>query len=185
MEVKGSVLQTIPMFIKKNFGRNGYERWLSELDSDTSNAYGVTLSASQWYPLREYLEIPMKVCCNMFYGGDLRGARELGSFNAEYSLRGAYAIFMKMGSVRFIMERAAKILPMYYRPSTLGVANIASNSCDLLVSSFPEMTSIIEHRIAGWVTGALEIHGCKAIDVRIEDSLTKGDPQTRYLVSWK
>lgn len=185
MEVKGSVLQTIPMFLKKNFGRNGYERWLAALSPETANIYGVTLSSSQWYPLRETLEIPMKICCDMFYGGDFRGAHESGRFNADYSLKGAYAIFMKMGSVRFIMERAAKILPMYYRPSTLGVANITNNSCDLLVSSFPEMSKIIEHRIAGWVEAALEIHGCTEISIVVRESLTEGAELTRYMVSWK
>lgn len=185
MEVKGSVLLTIPMCIKKQFGRDGHDRWIDALDADTANAYGVTMSSSKWYPLREYLETPMQICCDQFYGGDIRGARDLGRFNAEYSLKGAYAIFMKVGSVRFIMGRAAKILPMYYRPSTLGVINATDTSCELLVSSFPDISPIIEHRIAGWVEGALEIHGCTDIEVAIEESLAEGAPHTRFRASWK
>lgn len=185
MEVKGSVLITIPMFIKRQFGRTGFERWLKALNPETAKAFGVTLSSSRWYPLVEFLEKPMKTCCKLFYDNDLRGARESGKFNAEYSLTGAYAILMKAGSVKFIMGRAAKILPMYYRPSELALRNVTDTSCDLLVTKFPDITPIVEQRIAGWVEGALEIHGCSDIDVTIEESITTGASHTRYAVNWK
>lgn len=184
MEVKGSVLNTMKLYIPKTHTKSEYDKWLSTLSPEVRLIFKVGPSNGSWYPLNEYLTEPTQKYCDLFHDGDPKGARDLGRFSAEYSLNGLYAIFVKFSSVEFIFNKAAKILPMYYRPSAICVADYGEGFCRIHVTEFPEINDLIEQRIAGWIEMAIEMHGCKDIVIDITKSMTTGDTYTELSVTW-
>ena len=185
MEVKGTAVVSLPLFIEENFGEHERDRWLTALSPQAREVFSGTVETGVWYPLRPIFIEPTRLLCDMFYEGDLRGAWACGMHSAEYALRGILKLFVKFGSPSFIVSRASSIFSQYYRPSLMRVARQTNNETVLHIRTFPEPDEVIESRICGWIEQALRIHGCKTVSVAIGDSLCRGDEKTEIRVSWR
>ena len=184
MEVKGTSVATIPEFVRHGFGSR-FNEWIDSLSDGSRKIMNSTILMSDWYPLQESVVEPTGKICDLFYGSQDRGAWEAGRFSADFALKGIYKVFVKWGSPEFLVKRASKIMPTYYRPSELGVYEMSYGKAKVHITEFPEPSRFVELRIAGWMERALEISGCKGIEVKITYSLTKGDPFTEFLAKWK
>lgn len=187
MNVKGTALAVLPIFIESKFGQEGLNKWLESLNSEAAALYKNTntIKLNQWYPLKEsYLE-PTANMCELFYNNDPQGAWEAGRFSADYALKGVYKAFVKMTSVSFFIKRASLLMTTYYQPSKMELRSSTYSQAVLHMTEFPEAHHLIESRIGGWIQRSLEIHGCKEVTVEITRSLTNGDPYTEMLLKWK
>ena len=185
MKVKGSAVATIPIFIKERFGEEGYQKWLNALPPDTQTIYSDKILPTSWYPLKQVLMEPTKKLCEIFYGGGMKGAWESGRFSAEQGLKGVYKMFIKLGSVHFLIKKASTILPTYFDPSHIDILELGEKNALLHITKFEEADPTIDNRIGGWIERALEISGCKNIRVSIRKSLAKGDPVTELHLTWE
>jgi hypothetical protein len=185
MKVKGIAIITIPLFIKERLGKGGLNQWIDALTPEARKVYQASVLVSVWYPLKELLIEPLRKMCDLFYAGDLKGARESGRFSADYSLKGIYKIFVKLGSPEFMLRRAGNILPIYYTPSEMKVVESRKGQGIVHITQFPDMDQVLEIRIAGWMERAIEISGGKQPNIKITRSLTAGDPLSEFLVTWK
>jgi hypothetical protein len=185
MEVKGTAIVAIPLFIKARFGEGGVNQWIDALTPEARKVYPSSVLVSSWYPLKEFLIEPVRRMCNLFYAGDLKGAKESGRFSADYSLKGIYKIFVKLGSPEFMLRRAGAILPLYYTPSEMKVVECRKGQGIMQITKFQEMDQVLEIRIVGWMERAIEISGGKQANIKITKSLTTGDPLSEFLATWK
>jgi len=184
MEVKGTAVAAIPKFIEDKFGKEGLNKWLDSLSPTAKNLYCQTVLSSKWYPMNEILVEPTNQLCKLFYAGSSKGAWEAGRYSANHALNGVLKIFVKMGTPNFIISRATSILPTFYNPSELKVVETSHKGCVIRITKFPELSSVVENRIAGWIERALEIQGCKSVVVKISKSVTKKDDNCEYSISW-
>ena len=184
MEVKGSAVSSIPEFVKNRFGSKANE-WVGKLTTDSRQIMTNKILSSSWYPLQEAVVEPTSAICDLFYGGDKRGAWESGRFSADHALRGIYKIFVKAGSPQFIIGKASNIFTGYYRPSEIKVAELSPNSTIIRITQFGEPSEFVENRIAGWMERAMEISGCKSVNIQILRSLAKKDPLTEISCQWE
>ncbi|MDY6987824.1 MAG: hypothetical protein SWQ30_07175 [Thermodesulfobacteriota bacterium] len=185
MEAKGTALEVLPRFILTRFGRESLDKWMRSLPRQARLEFGEGILSFRWYPLKTLLVDPTLILCELFYGGDFEGALEVGRFSAEYALKGIYKLFVRVRSPEFLIRRAKNILPTYYRPSAMEVIEMSRGRCTLRVTDFREMDEVIELRIKGWMEKAMEISGGKLIDLSIPKSLTKNDPYTDFVVTYK
>jgi len=184
MEVKGTAVTTIPLFVKKKHGEAAYEKWLGALSPKARGAFSGMVLSSAWYPLHEMLVEPTQAICDMFYGGSMQGAVELGRLSADHGLRGVYRLFVRVSNPEFIIQRAGQILPTYYRPSGMKVTEHARGRAVVRVTEFPEPHPVVEHRILGWMGQALEICGVKNVRGAIRSSMASGAPHTEFDLTW-
>ncbi len=185
MEVKGAAIIIIPPFIKDRFGEEGFNQWIDALTPEARKVYQAPLLVSNWYPLRESLIESLRKMCDLFYDRHVKGARESGRFSADYSLKGIYKIFVKLGSPEFMLRRAGTILPVYYTPSEMKVVECQKGQGIMQITKFSEMDKVLEIRIAGWMERAVEISGGKQPSIKITRSLTAGDPLSEFVATWK
>ena len=183
--VKGEAMLSIPLFIIKKFGREKYQRWLDSLLPTAKKIYSRPIDKEEWFPLYEMLIDPTRSMCEMFYNGSMRGAWECGRYSAEYSLKGIYKVLVKLCSPMILIKKGTKILPSYYKPTSLEIIDPTEESVVVRITEFPGITDCIEHRIAGWMERATECTGCKHVTVKIVSSLADHDRYTEYRVSWK
>lgn len=184
MEVKGSVVATLPKFLQTRFGAEGYQRWLNALPQASRATFETPVMPVAWYPLPEALLQPTEAVCRIFYEGDLIGARECGRFSADEGLAGIYRFFVRWGSPGFIIQKAASILPTFYRPSAMEVARLDKKSAVLRTTEFAGSHDLVEARVAGWIEKALELSGCRGVHVGIPSSLARGESHTDYHLTW-
>lgn len=183
MEIKGTAVKSIPEYVKRNF-TSEYANWIRAL-SPASQQIANSVSSAGWYSMTDAAVEPSKKVGELFFNNDLKkGAWELGRFSADIALNGIYKLYVKFSAPGHIISRASRIFSAYYRPSKLETADLKSNSVKLLMTQFDQPSDLIEYRIAGWVERALEISGCKGVDVNITKSLAKGDNQTVFECSW-
>lgn len=184
MKVKGSAVTTLPLFVREKFGEDGFQNWIDAISPEARAAYKQVILTTEWFPLKQILSEPTKKICDLFYGGNLKGAWESGRFSAEQGLKGVYKVFIKLGSVAFITKKASTILPTYYEPSEMKVIDLQDKNAIVHITRFDDADETIDHRIGGWMEKALELSGCKMVKVSITKSLAKGDPFTEFQISW-
>jgi len=184
MRVKGTTVKSIQSFVKEKWPQR-YDEWLNSLPQSSKDIMSDAIYATNWYPLNEGAVIPTYTIKMFFEDNSLKAAVESGKYNAEATLTGVYKIFVKMSNPGYIIKRASKIMSTYYEDTLLEVGETTSNSVILDITKFEQLDKMIEYRISGWIEKALELSGCKDINVRISLSMTKGDSITRYFVTWK
>jgi hypothetical protein len=185
MQVKGSSVVSSRDFVKEKFGDTGFKRFLETLPEASKKIYTGAILSSEWYSLQDALHGPTKVICDTFYRGDPKGAWEMGNYSAEKGLRGIYKFFIKLGSPEFIAQKASTILPTYYKPCRMSADIIDKNKASVKINEFAEISPLIEHRVHGWISKALELTGRKGLEITINKALSKKDPYTEYVVVWE
>ncbi|MCU0723082.1 MAG: hypothetical protein MUC63_05645 [Planctomycetes bacterium] len=184
MEVKGSAIATIRPFVKTAFGADGERRFLDSLSPGAKSVIASPILATEWYPLKTALVEPVARICDLFFRGDLEGARESGRFSADQGLRGIYRVFVKLGSPAVIVKKAGTILPTYYRPSAMEVLENGAGRAVVRMTQFPQRFRVVEERICGWMQRAIEISGGKSVRVEVPVSMTEGDGVTEFRITW-
>lgn len=185
MKVKGSVVLSILKFVKSQYASD-YEAWFNRLPAGSKEIYGNVILVSEWYPLDLGAVEPTRLIGEMFFEGDvLEAARVSGVQSAEDALTGVYKVFVMVATPKFIMKRASKIMTSFYEPSTLVLGEERSKGVDIHITKFDEANEIVEQRIGGWMEKALEICGCKNIQMDTTKSLARGDELTHYVINWE
>jgi hypothetical protein len=184
LDVRGSILQSIRDFLIDRYGEGNYEFWRSQLPPESRLHYEGKIGPNEWYPLTEAMVDPVKVLLKQYYNGLPVGARALGFYNAEKALTGFLKFVVKRGSPGFIVKQASSILEKYYRPCISEVPVNEKRRAVVRVTTFPDMDTVVEYRIQGWMEKALEVSGCSDIRVDIVTSFTRGDDTTEFEGTW-
>jgi len=184
MEVKGSVLSSVPKFVQKRFGDDALQRWHARLSPEAEAVYSKPIMPSIWYPLLPCLAEPTVALCDLFYGGDMKGAWESGRFTAQDALHGIYKIFVIVGSPQAILKKGATAMSMLYRPSEIALTDYQDKRATLTLTKFPEPHRALDARLGGFIEESLVICGCKSPSVRPGRLMTQGDPVSEYLITW-
>jgi len=183
--VRGSALKTMPDIVKKYFEEDGLNKWLNSLSEETYQIFSKKVQVKNWYPLKSGLLEPTMKFCILFYNWDLKGAWEMGRHSADFGLKKIHKIFLRIGSPHFLIKKASEILPSYYNPSTIKIVELQEKLAIFEVSEFPDLNKIIEYRIAGWMERALEISGCKDVNVKILESSEEGKAYSKIQTTWE
>jgi len=186
MEVKGSVIASIPEFIEKKFGKKGLMQWMAQISEGARNVFSDKIDEDQWYPLTATLTEPMANIAHLFYEWDLKKASwELGRFSADFSVSSVKKLFFKFGSTKFFLTKAADFMNGYYRPAKITPISVDDGESIFHITKFDEIENTVEFRIAGWIERVLEIAGEKNISVEVTQSLKDFKPYTEFLVKWE
>jgi hypothetical protein len=184
MEVKGSVVKTIPDFINK-IHPDKYEIWLNSLPPESAAIFNGFIKLSDWYPFIEGVHIPTEALGKAAYDGNtLKAAWECGRFSAEITLRGMYKFFVMAAPPSLVVKRGGRILATFYQPSEIIVADEGDGWALLRITKFDELTEVVENRIGGWIEKALEIQNVSQSEITIPKSAARGERITEILIKW-
>ena len=185
MMVRGKALASIPKFVSKKFGKTGYQQWMDTISAEAHAVYALNIDHDEWYPLRETLIQPCANIAQLFFEWDLKKAAwDLGRFSADYGLNNVFKLFVKKNTVDIFINKASEYMSSYYKPAEIEVAEVSESNSIIRITKFPEMDKTIEYRIAGWIQRALEINGCKGVQVDIPASLTNMKLYTEFQINW-
>lgn len=183
MEIKGTAVKSIKDYVYNTFP-NQYNEWFSSLSGNSQETLNNVLT-SGWYSLKDAAIEPTQKIGKLFFNGDIKkGAFECGKYSADVALHGVYKLYVKFSSPKHIIDRASRILPAYYNPSKMNVIEKESNAVKLSVSDCQGIDETIEYRIAGWMQKALEISGCKNVEVSVDESFTDNKTETIFTSKW-
>jgi len=184
VEAKGIAIITFAPFIKEKFGQNGYVEWLEALGPGSRAILSGQIDSGRWYPMDEACSHPTETLCRVFYGGDPKGAWDLGRYSADHAFNWFFRSVIKLTTVQNFVMRASSFLSSYYHPVSMEMPFASPGRILVHIIDFSESSRYIEHRIAGWTQRALEIHGCTEVRVLIAKSRASGDPYTEMDITW-
>jgi hypothetical protein len=185
MHIKGTAVKTIKDFVEKQYP-NGYKNWIQEMPAESKNIFLSIIDVSQWYSVQYGAIEPTKAIGKLFFEGDvIKAAYESGRFGAQVALTGIYKVFVMIATPAFIIERASRMMASYYKSAIIEVKEKKDKYCIVHLQKLPDKSPLIEMRIAGWISKAFEITGCKEVKVEIPKSLSKNDPLTELKITWQ
>jgi hypothetical protein len=186
MEVRGKVIASIPKFVIKYFGKEGYEKWLDAISAEAHNIYILPIELKGWYPVQVTLIKPCANIAQLFYQWDLKKAAwELGRFSSDFGLKNIKRLFIKLGSTAFFLNKAPDFMNDNYRPAKMEAVEVTDSTAVLRLTEFQDIEKTVEYRIAGWTERTMEINGCKNIKIDITKSKTEFKPYSEFHISWE
>jgi hypothetical protein len=184
MEVKGTAIVATLDYVRARHGDDGYRRVLEAVTPAARQMIKGVVLPSTWYPIGPALFEPTQAVCDLFHGGDPRGAWEVGRASAESALTGIYKALLVFVSPRTVVERGPGILSNYYRPLKIEVKQIDTSKFRLEMA-LDEPSPVFDRRVAGWAERALEMAGAKDLAVDIVRSAASGAPHTEIHFVWR
>ena len=184
MEIKGIALKAIKEFILRKFP-TGYNGWIDSLSDKSKDIMSGVLLVGKWYPFHEAFVEPFEKACQLSLDEKKELPWECGRFIAEYNINEIYKVFLKIGSPAFTISRAPAIFDRYFRPVKMNIIENSPHKAILHIAVFPQACETVEFIMAGWMERALEMIGCKKPEVKISQSLAKGNKVTEFILQWK
>lgn len=184
MQVKGSVVRTIPEFIQNRFP-DKYDSWHASLPPGSAAIFNSYIRSAEWYPFQEGVHIPTELLGKIAYNGDVhKAAWDCGRYSAETALKGIYKFFLMAAPPSLIIRRGSRIMTTFYQPGDIKIASEGNGWALLELTQFDELTEVVENRIGGWTERGLEIQGVHNPQVTIPRAMSKGDTVTEISIKW-
>ena len=186
MEIKGTAIKSTREFVMAKFPEK-YELWINSLPEKTREIYSSSMiNMAGWYPMKEDYQAPMERIIELFYEGDIKkGAEDMGRFSADLALTGIYKLFLIIATPKYLMTRASVVFSTFYLPCEVIITDSSSKSVTMQITKFPDLSSAIEYRIAGWCVRSLELCGCKKVRYITTKSLLHNNNETEFLYTWE
>jgi hypothetical protein len=184
VDVKGSVLQSLPKFIQTKFGNAALATWLERLSPEAREIYSSPILASVWHPIIPFLAEPTVAICDLFYSGDLRGAWDSGRYSAKMALSGIYRIFAVAAPAPTVLKKGSTAMGMLYNPCEVVFVPGEGKKGVLRITKFPDPHPALDARLGGFVEESLVICGCKHPVVTLGSMISKGHRCSEYHISW-
>lgn len=142
----------IAKFVKKTFGPDGYSEWFDSLPSESKEIFH-DLPSSSWYPIEFVVEMPIVKICEIFFGGDNVGAREVGRFLAINDLNSIYGVFVRLGSIDKMFSGGKILWETHYDTGDYQLLEIEKNRGRVRINSLPKRHPLWEESVAGFIEG--------------------------------
>lgn len=166
--VRGSSIRSKFSFVRERFG-SAAELQLKE--DFASNERLFPILDSSWYPFELYDQINRAIA-DRFFGGQLSGLVEVGSYSAEKVLTSVYKAFTQGKDFSGFLLRAALLHERFYSQSHMDVIlGEDGHSAEILLRDAPTYSEADLHIAAGFYAGAAKLLGLE--NIRHEHTLMK------------
>ena len=182
--VKGSALASRLLWVRLGHGEAGLERLEHQASPELQPTLVNGVAMARWYPLAQFIEL-IELIDRLFGKGDGALIKELGKFGAEANLKTVYKLFYKVGTVRWILGRAARLWGAHYDAGQMLVVDEKPGETTLEIADFDTPHRVHCLSVAGWAEKSVEISG--GVDANVEElsCRARGDERCLLRVTWK
>lgn len=183
-QVKGSAITSRIRYIREHADEDVYQEIKAELSRANRAALDEGVLPHAWVPYSLFIE--MNIAADHVLGaGDLALCREMGRYGAKINLPTLYRIFMRLGSVGFILKKASKLWSVHYDSGALDVEAIGRNAARLAIRDFDAPHKAHCLSVHGWAEGAIELTGSRVVRAVEEQCRTQGADVCRFYAEWE
>jgi hypothetical protein len=182
MQVRGDVLFLLRHYIDHDYGSEGYAQWLDSLPPSSRQAVGPYLDVNRWYPVGDALVIPLRALCQLFYRGDLEGARDFGRHLADHMGLGRRAV-IKLEEPQKAITMEARKLANYFGPGEVLVPLAAPYMTIVRLARFGPLDPMLEHMCGGYLERVAERSGGNEVQCQVT-LLAQDAPFSELVVTW-
>lgn len=182
---KGTDLIALRSFIKRKFDQAGYKEWLAALEPEVQQVYFGQILTSGWFDAEKFFLKPLETMSLKWYDNDIKkGCWDFNRYSAEHAFRGIYRVFLKIGSIRFLLKFASKVLSLYVKPGYAVPAELDKNTFSIKFFETPPRISA-DYCLAAFVAHTFEIIGFKVINTELTKSISLNDPYSEITITYQ
>lgn len=183
--MKGSALASRVNWVRLNHGTDGVDRLAKQCSPELRAIIETGAKMARWYPFAEFIELST-VIDRVFGTGDGALYRRLGYEGAGANLSTIYRLFYRVGSVMWILGRAARLWNAHYDSGRLEVRarGSAGGEVELDIIDFETPTCVHCDAVTGWCHKSIEMSGGKVSEVERPACRVKGGDRCTIRVRW-
>ena len=181
--VKGSAFCSRIKWTRLNQGESGLARLQRQASPELAEILQSAVM-SKWYPLASFIELNVTID-RLFGKGDLALVRQLGRHGADANLTTIYRLFFKVGTVKWIMARAARLWHMHYDSGRLIVYQPPGKQVTLQIKDFAEPHEVHCMAVQGWTERSVELSGGRDVATDELCCRARGDDACKFRITWR
>jgi hypothetical protein len=182
--VKGTAFASRIKWTQFNHGEPGLERLQAVASPELGDLLRSGAVMSKWYPFELFVEIN-EVMDSTFGKGDLSLVKRLGRHGADANLTTIYRLFYKVGTVKWILARAARLWGLHYDSGRMLVTQAPGNEVDLRIDGFETPHRVHCLSVQGWVERSVELSGGQDVALDELSCRALGDDTCRFRITWR
>jgi hypothetical protein len=182
--IRGSLFQSLPSFVKTQFGANRWDEFLERVDPAAADAYRNEMEALAWYP---FIVVASAADTMVAMSADGAGDMTLKKFATHNLDRATNLIFraiFKIGSPEFMVSKSDQVWKKYYSTGRMTVENASKGKASVRLYDFPEITRnytrVVLHAIEATIVKA----GGRPTSREVTRDIHAGDEYTEFSYTW-
>lgn len=180
--VKGSAVTSRIRYIREHADEAVYRTIKDQLRPEHRALLDAGVLPHAWVPFELFVDL--NVAADATLGtGDLSLCREMGRFGATVTLPTLYRIFLRLGSVGFILRKASRLWSVHYDTGTLEV-DMGDHEARLTIRDLDTPHPAHCASVAGWAEGAGSLTGAKMERAQETRCRTRGAAACVIEVAW-
>ena len=180
--VKGSALATRVTWVGLNHGQGGLDRLCAQVSPELAREVRAGIAVARWYPFEQFVEL-VRAIDRVFGKGDGALTHELGRYGADAALTTIYRLFYRVGTVRWVMARAARLWHLHYDAGKLELRE-HPDTIELVISEFPTPDCTHCGSVRGWAERSIELSGGEAVQTELVSCRQRGDGECCMRARW-
>ncbi|HEY8431858.1 MAG TPA: hypothetical protein VIL20_25950 [Sandaracinaceae bacterium] len=181
--VKGSAITSRVRFVRERAGEHAYRAVRAALSPRSRAHLEAGVLPHAWVPFELFVELNQVIDAQLG-AGDLALCREMGRYGAQVNLPTLYRIFYRLGSLPFILRKAARLWEVHYDSGRLEVF-AGDGEARLVIADFETPHRAHCLSVLGWAEGAGELSGVRVVDAREVACRTRGDDRCELCLRWQ
>ncbi len=180
--VKGSALATRVIWVRLNHGQAGIDRVAAQVSPALAEVVRTGPAVATWYPVAMLVELA-EALDRLFGKGDGALIHELGRYGADANLTTIYRLFFRVGTVRWVMARAARLWHLHYDSGRLELHE-QPDALELDIADFPEPSCTHCHSVRGWAERSVELSGGEQVQSEMTSCRKDGGGTCCIRIKW-
>lgn len=155
-KLKGASFGVVRTLIKEQ-GKEFEEKYYAALTPEERD-YVQNAMAVSWVELEmDENKSALAILAKMLYPNDSKAVRKISHVMAVRTVPKVYQIFIRIPTIEFVYQRAAKIWSSYYDKGQLCIENFKETGMEAILRDYPEYPLFLRDAVTGFFEGIGEL----------------------------
>jgi len=184
LQVRGSALWGRFCWLREHHGDEGFEKLRPHLSPAGRYVLMSEIDRRGWYNFPLFIEYTVQMD-KLFGTGDLTLNREIGRWACHLATPRLYSMFIRLGSVDWVLNRAAKLWSEHFTAGSLEIiSHKETDFAEAEIVDFPMPHLGHTYAVLGFAMGCVELSGQKNVRGRLKGGRARGGERTILRVDW-
>lgn len=173
------------LWVRLNHGEAGLETLKTGVSGELLAILEGGIDRAKWYPVEQFIELNLTID-EQFGTGDLALIKELGRHSADANLSTVFRLFLKVGTVKWILARASRLWGLHYDSGYIVVREFPDEEVELEIVDFLHPSRVHCLSVQGWAERAAELSGGRDIKLdEVDCRAHAGGERCRFRIRWR
>jgi hypothetical protein len=182
-QIRGSLFQSLPSFVKTHFGAHRWEEFLRRVDPIAADAFRNEMEALTWYPFLVVASAADTMAA-MSDGKSEDTLRRFAIHNLDRATNLIFRAIFKIGSPEFMVSKSDQVWKKYYSTGRMTVESASRGKACVRLHDFPEITKNYTRVVLYAIEATIAKAGGKTTLREVTRDIHAGHEFTEFTYAW-